>query len=110
MNRFMEMSDAELVEALENTINSIEASGGTGDWYDAVVEARRRLLSRPAVQTFYVVKRDEEPRYWRYRLNWSNRIELGLLRDYPTDEMMAFVRQNNPTARIVKVRVEEVGE
>lgn len=120
MNRFMEMSHVELSEALENTINSIEASGGTGDWYDAVFEVRRRLSSLPAAQTFYVIKRSDAPHYFYFRdygygFDWTDDIREAILYDEkPIIEGMAPAALKtltaSPTARTVKVMVSEVEE
>jgi len=60
------------------------------------------------VQTFYVIKRDEEPRYWGW--GWWTR---DINRAYQGDEslmtyQLSSLISNHPTARIVKIELREV--
>jgi len=48
MENLETLSDQELAAALDNTIITIECTGGSGDWLDAVIEAKRRLSTHPA--------------------------------------------------------------
>lgn len=59
-------------------------------------------------QTFYVIKRDEESKYWYYLDTWDQSMERCFLSGDNLQSQIDYVRKNNPTARIVKVMVEEV--
>jgi len=76
------------------------------------VEAGRRFEKRHAYQTFYVIKRDEEPAYWNPGFGWQEKPMLttsaGEHNRWKRDLDLKALLPTSPTARIVKVMVSEV--
>jgi hypothetical protein len=64
-------------------------------------------------QIFFCIKRDEEPRYWNPGFGWQGKPMLttsaGEHNRWRRDLDLKALLPDNPTARIVKVMVEEVG-
>lgn len=65
-------------------------------------------------QTFYCIKRDEEPRYWDDGSGWSVK-NMSLMTEDGVKASMEWLHENSladrvKTARIVKVRIEEINE
>lgn len=84
------------------------------NWFAYAVEAGRRFEKRHAAQTFFCIKRDEEPRYWNPGFGWQDRPMLttsaGEHNRWKRDLDLNALLLSNPTARIVKLMVSEVEE
>lgn len=81
---------------------------------EAATAAWNRRVIDTSAQTFYVIKRDEEPRYWDSGSGWS-KSAMSLMTDEGAKASLEWLRENSledsvKTARIVKVRVEEVND
>jgi hypothetical protein len=91
---------------------SDDAHFKAGMQWNQHMDTVREKQSTSAAQTFYVIKRDEEPRCLNPGFGWQEKPMLttsaGEHNRWKRDLDLMALLPDNPTARIVKVRVEEI--